>query len=157
MAYSHGARQLQVTAAKLTSSEVNWKSTMELDRLREIATDYTAAWNSKSPDAVASFYAEDGGIVINGGEPWSGRARVAEMAAGFYADVPDLTLTCDDVRRAGDHAIYVWTFTGHDAGTGRPLRVCGWEEWELDADGKVSASKGWFDAADYARQVEGGD
>lgn len=128
---------------------------MDLPRLREIAAEYTAAWNSKSPDAVASFYAEEGGIVINEGDPWSGRARVAEMAAGFYADVPDLTLTCDDVRLAGSHAIYVWTFTGHDAATGRPLSVAGWEEWELDADGKVAASKGWFDAEDYARQVEG--
>ena len=78
------------------------------------------------------------------------------MAAGFYSDVPDLTLTCDDIRLAGDHAIYVWTFTGHDAGTGNPLNIRGWEEWDLTADGKVAASRGWFDAKDYARQVAGG-
>lgn len=95
------------------------------DNIEQIAANYTAAWNSKSPEAVASFYAEDGEIVINRGEPWSGRARVAEMAAGFYADVPDLSLTCDLVRAAGDHVIYVWTFTGHDAGTGNPLTIQG--------------------------------
>lgn len=123
--------------------------------IEKIAADYTAAWNSKKPEAVASFYAEDGEIVINRGEPWSGRARVADMAAGFYADVPDLTLTCDAVRPAGDHAIYVWTFTGHDAGTGNPLSIQGWEEWDLDGDMKVKASRGWFDGDDYARQVAG--
>ena len=69
-----------------------------------LARDYTEAWNSKSADKVASFYAEDGEIVINRGEPWRGRARVAEMAAGFYADVPDLSLSCDEIRCAGSHA-----------------------------------------------------
>lgn len=124
--------------------------------IAEIAKNYTAAWNSGDPEAVASFYAEDGQIIINRGEPWLGRSRVRDMAAGFYADVPDLSLTCDHLRVAGDHVIYVWTFTGHDAGTKNPLRISGWEEWDIDADGKVAASLGWFDAADYARQAAGG-
>lgn len=123
--------------------------------LAEIARDYTAAWNSGDPNAVASFYAEDGGIIINNGDPWQGRAKVAEMAAGFYADVPDLSLTCDAVRQAGEHAIYVWTFTGHDAGTKNALKIHGWEEWDLDANMKVRASLGWFDAEAYAAQVAG--
>jgi uncharacterized protein (TIGR02246 family) len=121
-----------------------------------IADAYTAAWNSGSPDAVASFYAPEGGIVINRGTPWEARAGVAAMAAGFFADVPDLTLTCDGIRVAGDHVVYLWTFTGHHSGTKAPLRITGWEEWDLDADHRVSASRGGYDAADYARQVAGG-
>ena len=122
----------------------------------QMAADYTAAWNSKSAMAVASFYAEDGEIIINSGDPWTGRSRVQEMAAGFYADVPDLTLTCDDIRCSGTHAIFVWTFTGHDAQTGNPLSVRGWEEWEIGDDLKVNASRGWFDADDFTRQASGG-
>jgi uncharacterized protein (TIGR02246 family) len=122
----------------------------------KIANEYTAAWNSKSAEAVASFYADDGQIIINRGEPWKGRSGIAEMAAGFYTDVPDLSLACDAIRCAGTHAVYVWTFTGHDAKTGNPLKVHGWEEWELGDDLKVKASLGWFDSEDYARQVEGG-
>lgn len=125
------------------------------ETVAKMAQDYAAAWNSGSAEAVASFYAEDGEIVINRGDPWSGRSRVVEMAAGFFADVPDLTLTCDDIRLAGTHAVYVWSFTGHDANTRNPLTVRGWEEWELGDDLKVVASRGWFDADDYARQVEG--
>ena len=68
-----------------------------------IAADYTAAWNSGSAEAVASFYAPDGNIVINRGTPWEGRAGIAAMAAGFFADVPDLSLACDGLRIAGDH------------------------------------------------------
>ena len=121
----------------------------------ELARTYTAAWNSGSADNVARHYADDGQIVINRGEPWQGRARIADMAAGFFTDVPDLALTCDELRCAGSHVLYAWTFTGHDAKTGRPLRVRGWEEWDLDEDLKVQASRGWYDADVYARQVAG--
>lgn len=121
--------------------------------VQRIAAEYTAAWNSKSAAAVASFFAEDGEIIINRGEPWTGRSRVQDMASGFYVDVPDLTLSCDDVRCSGNHVIYVWTFTGHDASTGKPLHIRGWEEWELNDQLKVVASRGWFDAEDYARQA----
>lgn len=126
------------------------------DRLAQMARDYTAAWNSGSAAAVASFYAETGGIVINNGKPWVGRGGVTEMASGFFADVPDLLLVCDEIRGAGSHALYLWTFTGHHAKTGNPLVIHGWEEWDLDADLKVAASRGWYDAEDYARQVAGG-
>jgi hypothetical protein len=79
---------------------------------------------------------------------------IVEMAKGFYADVPDLSLVCDEIRYAGSHAIFVWTFTGHDAKTGNLLKVRGWEEWELDDDLKVKASLGRFDVDDYTRQGE---
>jgi len=130
---------------------------MQLDprAVARLADEYTAAWNSKSPAAVASFFAEDGEIVINRGEPWKGQARVADMAAGFFADVPDMALTCDEIRCAGSHAVYVWTFRGHDAKTGNPLKVQGWEEWDLDDDLKIQSSRGWYDAEDYASQVAG--
>ena len=123
------------------------------DTAVEIAEAYTAAWNSGSPVAVAEFYAQDGRIVINRGEPWEGRTGIAEMAAGFFADVPNLALVCDRVRCAGDHVLFLWTFTGTHSGTKNHLRVVGWEEWDLDADLKVKASRGWFDADDYARQA----
>lgn len=116
---------------------------------------YTAAWNSKNPEAVAAFYGEISQIVINRGDPWLNRKALAEMAAGFYRDVPDLNLVCDGVRAAGDHMVYLWTFTGHDATTGNPLKIQGLEEWDLGSGHKVLASRGWFDAADYARQAAG--
>jgi uncharacterized protein (TIGR02246 family) len=119
----------------------------------QLAQDYTAAWNTGKPENVASFFAETGCIVINRGPLWQGRSGVAAMAAGFYADVPDLTLQCDGVKLAGSHMLYLWTFTGTHAGTGRKLRITGWEEWELGEDLLVTASRGWFDAEEWARQT----
>ncbi|HEY6600148.1 MAG TPA: SgcJ/EcaC family oxidoreductase [Pseudomonadales bacterium] len=120
----------------------------------ELAAAYTGAWNSGSSEAVAAFYAHDGQIVINRGSPWIGRKGVADMAAGFFADVPDLKLACDAVRCAGNHVAYFWTFTGTHASSKNSLRVVGWEEWDLDSDRMIVASRGWFDADDYARQTQ---
>ena len=90
-----------------------------------------------------------------------GRALVvlradAAHGGGLYRDVPDLSLTCDDVRISENHVLFLWTFTGHDAATGNALKIHGWEEWDLNADLKVQASRGWFDADAYARQAGGG-
>lgn len=121
------------------------------DRLA-LATAYTAAWNNGQPEAVAAFFAPDGTITINGGTPWQGRAGVAAMTTGFFADIPDLALRCDGVRTAGAHVVYLWTFTGTHI-SGRPVCVTGWEEWQLEPDGMIRCSLGWFDADDYARQT----
>ncbi|OSZ72785.1 hypothetical protein CAP39_00320 [Sphingomonas sp. IBVSS1] len=118
-----------------------------------LAAGYTAAWNSGDPQAVAAFYAPTGSISINGGPLWQGRAGVADMAAGFMADIPDMVLVCDGVRAGGPSAVYLWRFTGTHAGSGRPVDVAGWEEWRIGADGLIAASLGWFDAEDYARQT----
>lgn len=122
----------------------------------DMAAAYSAAWSAQNPAAVASFYAEDGQIQINRGDVLKGRAAIEEMAAGFYAEFPDLVVTCDLCRAAGDHAVFIWTLEGHHSETGHFVRVGGWEEWDLTDDGKVAASKGWFDAAEYDRQVANG-
>ncbi|MEW2912861.1 ester cyclase [Leisingera sp. JC11] len=124
-------------------------------QLDDLAQRYTEAWNSKVPEQVAAFHDPGSSIVINRGEPSSGHSGLTEMAAGFHADVPDLHLSCDGIRGAGAHVLYMWTFTGHHAGTGNPLSVSGWEEWELGDGMKITSSQGWFDAEDYERQVSG--
>lgn len=126
--------------------------------LAALAASYTAAWNSGQAAAVASHYAEASQIIINNGTPWRGRAGVAEMAAGFFADIPDMVLRCDGVRAGGPaddcHAVYLWTFSGTHAGSGKSVVVAGWEAWQIDGDGLIGHSNGWFDAADYARQTQ---
>lgn len=119
-----------------------------------LAAAYTAAWNTGKPDAVAEFFAKDGAIVINAGNPWQGRDGVAQMAAGFFADIPGLRLKCDGIRQAGTHLVYLWTFTGTHAATGNAVCVAGWEEWDLGAEGLINLSRGWFDAEDYGRQTK---
>ena len=123
--------------------------------LDDLAARYTDAWNSKVPENVAAFHVSSSQISINCGEPSVGHVGLTAMAAGFHADVPDLVLQNDGIRSAGNHVVYMWTFTGHDAQTGNPLNISGWEEWDLDENMKVTSALGWFDADDYQRQVDG--
>ena len=84
----------------------------------ERARAYTEAWCSHVPEAVTSFYAEDGRITINGGEPSNGREQVTEMARGFIGAFPDIIVHMDDIRSSGTHAVYRWTLEGHNTGPG---------------------------------------
>jgi uncharacterized protein (TIGR02246 family) len=121
----------------------------------KVAAEYTAAWNSGDPRKVASLFARNGAIEINLGDPWRGRERIAEMAAGFFADIADFTLTCDAIRAARGHAVYLWTFTGNHAGSGNRVEISGWEEWDFGPDGLIARSRGWFDGDEYERQAIG--
>jgi hypothetical protein len=62
----------------------------------------------------------------------------------------------DDVRKAGDNAIFVWTLEGTHSETGNFVKVGGWEEWLLSEDLLVRTSLGRYDAVEYDRQVVDG-
>jgi uncharacterized protein (TIGR02246 family) len=127
-----------------------------MNDIRAIGARYAEAWTSHAPDRVASFYEPDGRITINGGETLIGRSAIAGMAEGFYAAFPDLVVRMDDVRMAGERAIFVWTLEGTHSETGNAVRVGGWEEWLLSGDLLVRESLGRYDAVEYARQVARG-
>ncbi len=123
--------------------------------VEQLGWDYSAAWSSKSPATVAAFFAEDGEITINGGQPMKGRKAIADMAAGFYSAFPDLVVRYDGVRVAGRHVLFLWTLEGRHAQTNNFVTIGGWEEWDLDDASKVTSSLGWFDIADYEGQIAG--
>jgi len=59
---------------------------------------YADAWSSGDPDAVVSFYREDGKITINRGDPIEGQAALRDMVTGFYGEFPGLTVRLDHLR-----------------------------------------------------------
>ena len=133
---------------------------MDTDKLREFATNYTSAWCSQDPARVASFFAENGSLKINKGSPLIGRKAITAGAQGFMTTFPDLVLTMDGITVADDHVVYRWTLNGTNTGpggTGNAVRISGYEEWTLGADGLIAESKGHFDEADYQRQLEAGN
>ena len=129
------------------------------ERLRKFATDYTAAWCSLDPRRVAAHFASGGSLAINGGEPSVGREAITTTAQSFYTALPDMQVYMDDLVVDGERIEYHWTFTGTNTGpggTGNAVRVVGYEEWTIDDDGLIAASSGHYDAAEYARQLEHG-
>ena len=121
-----------------------------------LARRHVAAWNAHNGDEVATTYTPDARFSINDGEPMVGRAQIAEMVRGFAAEFPDLTLTLDGVHTAGENAVYLWTFEGTHRYSGNRVKFGGWECWRLNDDVQVVSSLGYYDEAEYKRQlVEG--
>ena len=72
---------------------------------------------------------------------------------------PDMVVKLDHVSQDGGHAIFRWTWTGTNTGpggTGKSVRINGYEEWTIGADGLIAESKGHFDEAEYQRQLKSG-
>jgi SnoaL-like domain len=131
----------------------------DLAELTKFATRYAKAWCSQNPESVAAFFAENGSLSVNDGPPAVGRAAIIEIARGFMRDLPDMIVTMDEVTHASDGTKFHWTLTGTNAGpggTGKRLRISGYELWKINEDGLIGDSKGRFDTAEYERQLKHG-
>lgn len=132
---------------------------MAEDRVREIATAYTAAWNRLDPAGVASFHDETSSLKVNDAEPAVGREAIAEVAQGFMTAFPDMLLVMDSIRVTESGAEYHWTYIGTNTGpggTGKAVRFSGYEAWTLGEDGLITRAVGHFDEEEYGRQLEFG-
>ena len=124
--------------------------------LRSFAERYTAAWCSQDPARVAAFFAPGGTLTINGGEPASGRVAITRVAADFMSAFPHMQVLMDALEPAGGRTIYRWTLIGTYGGSGKRVRISGYEDWLIGDDGLIAESLGHFDADEYARQIEHG-
>jgi alanine dehydrogenase len=161
------ARQWRAVAASATIP--NWrlcrrhqnqekKVMPDLDRLKDFAQRYTAAWCSHDPASVAAFFSPDGSLRVNATDPARGRDAIAEVARGFMRDFPDLHLRMDNLFAANGRILYHWTLTGCNSGpggSGRRICINGFEDWKISADGLIADSQGHFDATVYQGQLEG--
>ncbi len=132
---------------------------MELTALHEFARRYTIVWNSQDPQKVAGFFAAQGSLRVNEDPPAVGRQAIAEVARGFMTTFPDMELVMNKLVHEPDRTEFHWTLKGTNSGpggTGKRVRMSGYEVWQLDADGLIAESKGNFDSAEYQRQLEHG-
>jgi uncharacterized protein (TIGR02246 family) len=128
-------------------------------KLRDFATQYTAAWCSQDPTRVASFYSPDGSLTVNNDPPAVGRDAITEVAQSFMTAFPDMRVVMNEVFVRGDRAEYHWTLIGTNTGpggTGHRVRISGFELWQIGADELIASSQGHFDRNEYQRQLERG-
>jgi hypothetical protein len=72
---------------------------------------------------------------------------------------PDMVVTLERMDKHGDHPVFRWIWTGTNTGpggTGKFVRMTGYEEWTLDANGLITKSDGHYDEAEYQRQLQEG-
>lgn len=125
--------------------------------LENFAARYAKAWCSQNPESVAAFFAECGSISINNGPAAIGRTAIASEAQAFMTTFPDMIVMMDKLVRDEEGTNFHWTITGTNSGlcgTGKRVRISGYELWQFDDDGLITESKGHFDAADYERQLK---
>ena len=123
------------------------------------AESITAAWSAHDGPGVAAHYAEDGSLTINDGPPAVGRAALAAVVEGFVEAVPDLILHLDELTAQEDRAVYHWTLEGTNSGpggSGKRLKISGFELWPIGADKLIGHSRGYYDSAAYADQLAHG-
>lgn len=129
---------------------------MKIEPLRDLGKRYAAAWSSQDAARVAEFFTPTAALKINDAEPCVGRESITTAAQGFMSAFPDMVVTMDDITVQENHAVFHWTLTGTNpgpGGTGRRVRISGYEEWTLGADGLIADSEGHFSETDYQRQL----
>jgi uncharacterized protein (TIGR02246 family) len=130
----------------------------QLETLLDLAKRYTAAWCSQDPLRVAGFFEENGSLTVNDGVPALGRDAIAAVAEGFMTAFPDMRVSMDDLVVNDNELRYHWTLTGTNTGpggTGRPVRISGFESWHVGPSGLIERSQGHFDENEYSRQLRG--
>jgi len=132
---------------------------MDFADLSEFAAAYARAWCSQNPESVAAFFAENGTLSVNYGPPAVGRAAIAREAQAFMTTFPDMVVTFDKLETRGDRTAFQWTLTGTNTGpggTGKRVRISGYELWKIGDDGLIADSLGHFDSAEYECQLKHG-
>ncbi len=127
-----------------------------IKNLNDFAKRYAAAWSSQTPASLASFYSENGSLVVNDGAPSVGRVAIEKTAGDFMAAFPDMVVELTELERDGDKLVFHWHWTGTNTGpggTGNAVDLNGYEVWTMDPDGLIAESRGHYDEAKYQRQV----
>jgi len=102
---------------------------------------------------------KNGSLSVNDGPAAVGRAAIAEIAQGFMRDFPDMIVTFDKLEPKSNATAFDWTLTGTNAGpggTGKRVRISGYELWKFNSAGLIAGSKGHFDSTEYERQLKHG-
>ena len=100
-------------------------SSMSLER----ATEFGSAWNSRDPDLVAGFFAEDGVYHASVGpdhlgKTYVGRDAVRSGVKAFFERFPNGRFENLRVVVLGDRGSFEWDFVTTDA-SGRATRTAG--------------------------------
>ena len=148
-----------VVGTLLASTSCTSTTPMKQPDLAGLGTRYAAAWSSQNPALLASFYGENGSLTVNDGPPSVGRAAIAATAQGFMSAFPDMVVKMSHMSQKEGHPVFNWIWTGTNTGpggTGKFVRITGYEEWTLNADGLIAKSNGHYDEAEYQRQLRVG-
>lgn len=121
------------------------------------ARGYAQAWSGVKPDFVALFFEEGGSLQVNDGDPAMGRIEIAKIAEGFMTDLPDMHVSFDSIVTKSNGTEFHWTLSATNSGpggTGKKVKVSGYELWHMGENGRIQSSQGHFPSEEYERQLK---
>ena len=125
--------------------------------IEAFAKSYAQVWCSQRPHFVSYFFAEDGVLQINDGSPAKGTKAITNVVKGFMDAFPDMVVSMDSLITKSEKTRFYWTLTGTNDvpnGTGKKVKISGFEEWTINEEGLIQESKGYFNNKEYERQLE---
>jgi ketosteroid isomerase-like protein len=110
------------------------RKSMTLER----ATEFGAAWNSRDPDLIASFFTENGVYHASVGpdqlgQSYVGQADIRTGVKAFFDRFPDGRFENLKVVVAGDVGTFEWDFIATDA-SGKSVSTAGCDLLEFQDD-----------------------
>ncbi len=159
----HRAPEAPVTDKSTTvvspDSDIQNEIALETKKMNIFGDRYAKAWSSQEPDHVAAFFSPKGSLKVNDSEPAIGKEAIAKFAEGFMKAFPDMIVTKDSMRLTGYGVEFHWTLTGTNTGpkgTGKKVKINGFESWQMSNEGLIQVSIGNYDAKEYNRQLKYG-
>ena len=131
---------------------------MNEDELKKFGVEYETAWRSLVPENPFSFQAKDCIVTVNDGEPMISVEERLNGIIGFLDAFPDLIITMRDILDEDRGIVFYWNLKGTNSGAGgkgNRVDIDGCEVWKLNNGNKIVELKGYFDAEEYERQVNG--
>lgn len=129
--------------------------TARAEQVARMAADHATAWSAGDAERTADLFSADAELSVNGAPPHVGREALIASARTLMETFPGVKVSVEATRCAGDRAVFIWVLSGVHAETGAAVTLPGWHEWELDRNMKVARCRGFYDAGDLQRQIEG--
>jgi len=98
-------------------------------------------------------------LKVNNNEPATGRNAVTKVTESFMTAFPDMVISMDELITTDEDTEYHWTLTGTNTGlkgTGKSVRVSGFELWQFNDEELIGNSIGTFDTDEYNRLLKFG-
>lgn len=119
---------------------------MSRDEAAALVERQARAWEAKDLDSITADFAPDGVLVSPGGA-WRGPKEIRKAAEAFFQSATAVEVEVTRVLLDGDAGAVEWTWTEHRP-DGRRATAEDAIVFELDADGRISYWREYFDPAE---------
>ena len=149
------------TSEKPAKKPAKPRRSARVKAVEEVGRGYFAALSARDPEGMAACFAADGIDDIVPLGVFRGPAEIRAVFKELFAAMPDVETTVTRVVADHEGAAVEWRMAGTFDGApfqgiepvDKRVQLRGLDLLEIDEDGKITRNTGYYDGADFARQV----